>query len=404
MTWICVGLRMWGVGVLLLSSVLAEEADLISPTDCGCLGDVKLTYHKVEQEFVLRAQFMPIANPATPYSVWLQEVIGGEAFFFVGDMTLAHTRGGRNDWRLELRTDGQAPPALGVSELSELSGRLIQVRELGSTNVVLWGALPLAVPPTKPTGEVWLGRLDLQRPIGMEKATGFVELNKTGTQQTFTVHAMKLDWGPGWPNWNRVFAIQIETGIASGEFKAVGNLKRQLKMNRLFEYKLTWELKLWSSTNAPSGLGVEDLSELDGRRVQVFDDLDRVWLETVLPSLAQKGTLRTTKWRVAMVPANDLPLRGQVKINFDPKHGRSRLDVKASGLTAASTCKVFIEDGIAAGMFTEYAPLNDKGQLSKDTKNGDLLPFGVPRIIDLTGRIVEVRDHDGVTVLRGQLP
>lgn len=399
----------WMVGCaagFLAASVLADDADLTAAADCGCLGDVELAYRGTEQEFVLRAQFMPLADPATPYTVWVQEATGSEIFHWVGDMSLVGAGGA--DWRLELRAIGQAPPALGVSELSEMSGRLVEVRESGGATVVLWGALPAAVPPVRTTGEVRMGRLDLQRPANRVNATGYVDLRAVGVQQTFTVRSWKLDWAPGWPNAERVFAVLIETGAGTGEFAPAGYLKRKLKVGSNYDFKLYWELKLWSSTGAPSALGVADLAELAGRRAQVRDDLDRAWLETVLPALALKGTLRSTNWRVALSPVGapppDTSVSGLVKLQFNPRQGRSRCSLTTRGLVAGTPYTVFVEDGPGLGSFSDFAALDGRGRLRRDTRAGERLPAGVPSVLELSGRVIEIRDPTGTTLVRGQLP
>jgi hypothetical protein len=110
-------------------------------------------------------------------------------------------------------------------------------------------------------------------------------------------------------------------------------------------------------------------------------------------------------------PAPSPNASGSVRVNFNNSQGRSLLDVRGSNLTAGQTYTVFIGDTtnnppdvlIEAGTMTS----NKSGSQQKfirDTKFGDPLPQQVRNVIDLSGRVIQVRDAFGDKHLEGIIP
>ncbi|MEI6085419.1 MAG: hypothetical protein WCS70_14125 [Verrucomicrobiota bacterium] len=110
-------------------------------------------------------------------------------------------------------------------------------------------------------------------------------------------------------------------------------------------------------------------------------------------------------------PAPSPSAKGKVSVKFNNSQGQSILDIQGSNLTAGQTYTVFIGDTtnnppfvlVDAGTMTSNKNGSDQ-QFLRDTKFGDPLPFQARDVIDLSGRVIQIRDAFGEVHLRGIIP
>src|SRR5262245_16137318 len=183
----------------------------------------------------------------------------------VATMTLTSPPEGR--WFVELKKEGGgAPPELGVSDVADLAGRKLEVRDAGGVTPFLVGTIPTMAATGGGgglKGPTQFGKVDLQRPAVNPPdpdAKGEVEMKKSNKGQEFEVEGEKLPVGPA-----ITFSVFVETAVGAGTFNKVGD------MSLVSATKGSYKLELESKSGAPAALGVANLSDLTGRLVEVRD-------------------------------------------------------------------------------------------------------------------------------------
>jgi hypothetical protein len=389
------------------SSEIEVESPLVLPfpaPDPDAFGQIRLEKHGVEQKFRVRGENLATQGPLAPFGVWLENGVGSGAFFSLGSMLLESPGNGR--WELELEAEGSAPPALGVPDLADVAGRVVQVRAAGG-EVHLTGIVPNIGTGGGggPGGPVSEAQVSLQRPVPAPDpdAFGKVELEKRGTEQEFNVDGRNLPTGPA-----DGFGVLVEDGVGSGVFLTVGAMALKSPSQG------RWELNLEHHGAAPPQLGVADLADLAGRRVEVRGASGDVHLWAILPSIGASPGPGSVNHKAALaLPAVSPPspsAKGTVAVKLKASQGNSSFDLKVQkGLAPSPDYVVWIEDAPGSGTFTaagalEMSASGTKGRLRRDTKKGEALPLGVGSVLDLSGRAVEVRNGASAVHLAGTIP
>ncbi len=389
------------------SSEIEVEAPLVLPfpaPDPNAFWQIRLEKHGAEQKFRVRGENLATQGPLTPFGVWLENGVGSGTFFSLGSMVLESSGNGR--WELELEAEGSAPAALGVADLVDVAGRVVQVRAAGG-EVHLTGIVPNIGTgggggPGGPASEV---QVSLQRPVPAPDpdAFGKVELEKRGSEQEFKVDGRNLPAGPA-----DGFGVFVEDGVGTGIFLTVGAMAiKSPSQGR-------WELNIEHHGAAPPQLGVADLSDLAGRRLEVRGVSGAVHLWAVLPSIATSPGVGSVNQKAGLaLPAVSPPspaAKGTVAVKLKASQGNSFFELKVQkGLAPNPTYVVWIEDAPGSGTFTAAGDLQmsasgTKGRLRRDTKKGETLPLSVGSVLDLSGRALEVRDGASVVHLVGTIP
>ncbi|MCI0586203.1 MAG: hypothetical protein L0323_05120 [Planctomycetes bacterium] len=390
------------------SSEIEVEAPLVLPfpaPDPDAFGQVRLEKHGAEQKFRVRGENLATQGPLAPFDVWLESGVGTGSFFLLGSMILESSGNGR--WELELEAEGAAPPALGVADLADVAGRAVQVRAAGGSEVYLTGIVPNlgAGGGGGAAGPVSKAQVSLQRPVPAPDpdAFGKVELEKQGTEQEFKVDGRNLPVGPA-----DGFGVLVEEGVGTGTFLTVGAMAlKSTTQGR-------WELDLENHGAAPPQLGVPDLADLAGRRVEVRGASGDLHLWAVLPAISTSPGAGSVSEKAGLAPPTVAPpspaAKGTVAVKLKASQGTSCFDLKVQkGLAPNLAYVVWIEDAPGSGTFAAAGELQmsasgTKGRLRRDTKKGDSLPLGVGSVLALSGRAVEVRDGASAVHLVGTIP
>src|SRR5262245_35361687 len=388
------------------SSEVEAEAPLVLPfpaPDPDAFGQIRLEKDGAEQKFRVRGEKLATQGPLTPFGVWLENVAGSGAFFSLGSMNFESSGNGR--WELELVAEGSAPPALGVPDLADLAGRVVQVRS-ATGEVHLTGIVPALSPGGgSGGGSTSKVQVSLQRPTPAPDADAFgkVELEKQGSEQEFKVDGRNLPAGPA-----DGFGVFVEEGVGSGTFLTVGAMALKSPSQG------RWELNLEHPGAAPPQLGVADLTDLAGRRVEVRGTSGALYLWAILPSIGSSPCAGSVNQKAGLSPPAVSPpspaAKGTVAVKLKASQGISFFELKVQkGLVPTPDYVVWIEDAPGSGTFTAAGALQmkasgTKGRLRRDTKKGDSLPLEVGSVLDLSGRAVQVRDGASAVHLVGTIP
>jgi murein DD-endopeptidase MepM/ murein hydrolase activator NlpD len=228
---------------------------------------------------------------------------------------------------------------------------------------------------------------------------GVLSMSVKGFDETLSVSVSRLDGGIGQP-----LLLMCETSFGSGRFITIGQL---IPTNAAAG---KWRLSIAGPGAAASALGVPDLVDLQGRRLQIADAQGDVYLEGLFPPLfpsggAQKALKASIRSRLGPPPdTNLLPApRGSVRIAWSEPRGRSLFEVRTAKLPFSASHSVWLQDA-ASGELIPIGQLVD-GVFRRDTKKGDPLPVGVWTAASLSGGArVEIRDSSGIVILEGSTP
>src|SRR5262245_3605843 len=299
------------------SSVVEAEAPLVLPfpaPDPDAFGQIRLEKDGAEQKFRVRGENLATQGPVTPFGVWLEGAVGSGTFFSLGSMLLESSGNGR--WELELVAEGSAPPALGVPDLADVAGRVVQVRS-ATGEVHLAGIVPALGPGGGSAGgSTSKGQVSLQRPVPAPDADAFgkVELENQGAEQEFKVDGRNLPAGPG-----DGFGVFVEDGVGSGTFLTVGAMALKSPSQG------RWELNLEHSGGAPPQLGVADLADLAGRKLEVRGASGAVYLWAILPSIASSPGAGSVNQKSGLAPPAVSPpspaAKGSVAVKLKASQG-----------------------------------------------------------------------------------
>jgi hypothetical protein len=202
---------------------------------------------------------------AVDHELWLEDGVGSDVFELVD--LLAAASGKSLSWSANT-ADGDALP-LDAADAADLVGRRVEIRSLD--DVVLAGRVPALDASKKPSNT----QLQLELPEGASPgAKGRLKLRAKADrgQQRFHLHVRKLAFSEGEQQ------LFVETAPASDVFESAGLIDR-------LGASANGRFRRDCKRGDPLPVGAEDLAELEGRRIQVRDDLDQVVLEGVVPAL-----------------------------------------------------------------------------------------------------------------------
>jgi hypothetical protein len=386
---------------------LKSESNLVPPLgapDADAFGKVEISKDGFEQEFHVRGQNLDTASPPGPFETWLEDGVGSGVYNMVAPMVLTDAAQGR--WELKLESNAGAPPGLGVADVADLTGRTVQVRDTGGATVYLTGIVgtlgggscPKQFPALK-------GEKDLQRPASQPDpdAKGRVKMEKKGHEQKFEVKGERLDTAQG-----SQFDVFLESGVGTGVYNGIGG------MSLKHTFKGEWRLELEGDCEAPPILGVDDLSDLVGRRVEIRNkDGNAVLWGTIPQLLTGAGQLNFNHKSNLSPPSVNPPspkAKGFARSRYIAKKGQSEFEVVVHQLSNGKTYSLWMEDAVGSGVFVKIQDFGMKGKSGKngridiETKKGEALPFGVDTVAGLEDRKIEVRDQQDVVHLTGVAP
>lgn len=291
---------------------------------------------------------------------------------------------------MNLRRQGQLWLALAVSLLAghcAFAATLAEPVRLRSTQASL------------------IGVNDLQRAetSNFSHAHGQVAMILGPKGALFRVRAFRLDTAV-------LFETFLETAPGSDQYDDLGSLDWYVRSHGGYDFYTWWQFQL--ATNVVDGVNVADLA---GRRLEIRERQGPLTLYTILPAMADPRTLSLLKASANLTAIDTNTSQATLRTRFDPRRGRSRFDLKASGLADVSSYSVWIEDAIGSGQFASFGNLivphagtsganQSRGTLKWDTAHGDPLPFGVGNVADLSGHQIQIRDSTGTTLLDGAIP
>jgi hypothetical protein len=376
----------------------------VDAPDVNATGQVEIGKSGQDQEFNVTALNLDKETPPGPFEVWMEDGVGSGVFVKVDTMTLKAPAQGK--WELKLEAAGTAPPALGVGDVDDTAGRVVQVRDAGGVNVYLQGVVaPILPGGCSPVTPAVKGEMDLQRPASQPDpdAKGRLQMQKRGKNQDFEVRAEKLD-----APTNAQYNAFLETAVESGVYSPVGGMVLKNAATGL------WRLDLDGKCAAPAILGVNDVSLLSGRRVQVRNANGDVVLFGVLPQLVfgigQLNFNLKSKLLRPMVNPPSPDAFGDVRSRFLAKKGQSEFEVRIHKMAVGKTYALWLETVNGSGILEQVGAFEFKGNTTKlgtfavNTSTGEGLPYGVNTVAGLKNRTFEVRDAQDIVHLTGIVP
>jgi len=154
-------------------------------------------------------------------------------------------------------------------------------------------------------------------------------------------------------------------------------------------------------------LDVPDVADLIGRRVEIRNGSDAVVLFAEVPPFGLDSKPHKATVKIAAPPGSPFPdVTGTLSLRSKADKGQERIILKVKKLPPdAGPFNVFVEDGV--GVLVDDGPLvltGKNGTYKRDTKQGDQLPNGATSLTGLTGRALELRDHNAAVLLSTELP
>ena len=202
------------------------------------------------------------------HHLWIEDPLDSDTFTDLGDLP---GDGGSQKLALDTKKGDTLP--LGVTSVEELIGRRIEVRH--GDDVELEGDVPPFGLDKKSKKEKVT--LDAEPDDPQPDVTATLEMrskeNKGQERIILTVKKIDFDDGP--------FDVWVEDGAATNVFVNEGDLEQ------LSEHKGRYRRDCQKGQALPGD--VMFVGELEGRRIQVRDGDDVVYLEGTIPSLEQGG-------------------------------------------------------------------------------------------------------------------
>ncbi|MCU0724782.1 MAG: hypothetical protein MUE73_03175 [Planctomycetes bacterium] len=389
-------------GGFLAPAVEARAVSILAAPAGGefAAGEVRVEKDRAAQSLTVRFD-RPADAPPGAYSLWVETGLASGAFLPAGTFGAGTTRGGFTTWRLVLAGQGGPPEGLGITDLDDLSGRVVEVRDGGGAVVFLTGAVPLdrAAHRPAPTGAA-PGRADLLRPEATPRprARGQLLLEGNGGAGWLGLEARNLAAGmfpdPG------LLSAAIETAPGSGILVPAGALSPVYAGNPWKgSFRLVWRVDL-----------AADPDPLAGRRIEVHDGEGRPLLWANLPAVGAGEGARPIRAAspLAPPPASPSPeARGTVGLRHDPRLGRSGFSLEARGLGGGADLALWLSSSAGSGVLEFAGPLAVRRTAVRHrcrSERGDPLPLGAADTRALAGRAVEIRDGAGRVLLSGVLP
>ncbi len=381
------------------------EAMLVRPAgapDPDAKGKVEIEHHDgaYEEAFEVEAEHL---DPSGTYEVFLEDGVGTGTLLSIGFLSHSGSSDPSGDdgdddddgddedeeeFELEFDTeDGDALP-FGVMFSSELTGRRIEVRSGGQ--VYLEGVVPALGVGDGDDPKLKI-QSQLMRPPSPPDADakGKVELKEKGSELEFEVEAEELD-APG-----VVYSVWLEEPAGSGLMQDVGAMSAS-KSSGSDEWKL--ELETEDGESLP--FGVNALSALAGRTIEVRGNDGKTYLTGFVPTFGAT----TVKASDSLAGSG----KGEVKVRRQGKTGAQEFGLKLKKQGKKKALEVWIENPASGTLelaATLVAKKSGRASWKVKTKKGHALPFGVLKVDDLGGRPLEVRDvESGVVRMTGTVP
>jgi len=240
-----------------------------SAPDPDAFGKAKLEKKGGKQKFAVEARELP-AGPGDLFRVHLEDGVGSGSFFTVGDMSLESEPTG--PWELTLQSTGTAPSSLGVADLEDLAGRVVEVRDAADA-VYLRGVLP-ALAQAPGLGNV-NRKANLSPPGGMSPspdAKGWVRVRyiaPKGRSRLDVVVQKGLAPGSSYSVW-------IEDAVGAGTLTEVGEVS-------LDSSGTSGRFRRDTKKGQSIPLGAATVLDYSGRVIEIRDGALAVHLEGVIP-------------------------------------------------------------------------------------------------------------------------
>lgn len=389
--------------LFLLTTTHASEVEsyLFRPSpaiDPDARGTVKLENDQSGpgQKFVVDIDEVD-ANSNT-YTLWIEEPLGSNTFQNAGEFVSTSSRGDKATY--ERRTDrGQSLP-LNAQDLLALADRKLEVRD-SNQSAILLGSVPQLGSGSSGGGSSSSSRNVRSNPLlrpanaPIPSATGHVEAQQSSNESELEIEAEHFDVV------SVTYTVWIEDGL--GAMQNVGALPSD--RGRVDQGKLSWKVR----NGQALPLGAASVSELADRRVEIRNPQNQVVLEGRIPDVSSSSSSSNARSTLSSTNSGQtVSAKGNLKVTWQPKNGKFRLDVRAKARTTESTARLFIENP-TSGLLEEVAQSSWTGSRNKQarwswrTDRGQALPHNVVDPSELFGKAIEVRDESGQTLLSGTL-
>lgn len=286
---------------------------------------------------------------------------------------------GASSGAYEIEFEGELP--FGAFDVSQLFGRRIEIRLDGS--VYLAGFVPST---SGVSSEGWHhAGCALSRPEDNDDddCNGEVEVREKakGAQVRFRIRGKHID--------DDSCSLFVES--SPNHFVDCGKLHEHGNSGQ-------FELKSDSKKGQPLPLGAMHLEDLAGRRVEVRGPSGTLLMGEV-PSLDDSKKQQKAEVQLGA---------GELRLLSQPKVPNEEMDLRLKKLGEVDEVLLLIANP-GTGVLTQVAAVDAKGNGQAKwrvrTKDGDMLPFGVAAVADLSGLAFEVRDASDASVLfSGTLP
>lgn len=358
------------------------RAPLVRPAaapDPDASGRLDFRDHKNQGRFSFHAKHL---DTGLPFEAFVEDAVGAGTYTSVGALTV-------DGDSLVLEFDEKdGPLPLGVANVADLIGRLVEIRNAGQAHLV--GLVPEFPPKNVNKGGAWdRGKIALTRPVIAPPdadAKGTLELRtkKADNRDRFTLKTQKV------PAGTITFSLFLEDAVGSGIFVDSGPLTGDDDAAKM-------KVDTWSG--APLPFGVFDVEDLAGRALEVRGSDGFTYLETTVPAF------HDGKKKIAKAKSNLAGTGGTGKVSTE-RHAVApfeRMKLEAKTTTLDGVVDLFVEDP-ASNVLTLVASLSTNGagkcSFAVSTKSGAPLPFGAT-LEELDGMAIEVRVGGGATVLVG---
>jgi hypothetical protein len=184
--------------------------------------------------------------------------------------------------------------------------------------------------------------------------------------------------------------------------------------------KAVWELSTKDGDALP--FGVATVADLEGFQVEIRDATDgSVLLFATVPALpvsappeshegpGHDGSDDGTRARGRALLA--ATAGGEAHVAVESRTGeeaREKIEIEAVALDVGTTLDVFLENPATPGTLEKIGTITigelGRGELERDTHDGDGLPFGAANVAALAGLAVELRATDGTVLFSGHVP
>jgi hypothetical protein len=216
--------------------------------------------------------------------------------------------------------------------------------------------------------------------------TGVFRVRVDGLASTVTLACAGLPPGGG------LFTAHLEDGVQTGVFRQIGSFTASSKGAGAFE--------LTGEGEPPAALGIADLRDLAGRRVEVRDSMARAVLVAALPFPGPLPSASAKSPLVLPMGAAFPKAKGKLTTKFNTAKGSASVSISVKG--AKSALSLEVETSPGSGFFAHEGAFAGS-KFVRDTGKGQALPGGAANLADLRGRGFRVTANGGA-VLTGVFP